>query len=95
MKKSLDEASDLDGYDTLNAEDKEKVDKAWIDGHVADEDIPESAKKPAGEEGEEDKPKRKKAAAKKTNEEGGDKPKRARVTKPKVVQTVPCILYPS
>ncbi|KAF8156779.1 hypothetical protein B0H34DRAFT_642276, partial [Crassisporium funariophilum] len=53
MKKSLDEASDLDGYDDLTAEDKAKIIKAWQDGHVADEDIPDSARKPAEEEGEE------------------------------------------
>jgi hypothetical protein len=85
MKKSINEGSDLDGYDELNPEDKEKVDKAWDEGHVAEEDIPESAKKPAGEDGEEEKPKRKKAAAKKTDEEGGEKPKKARATKAKVI----------
>jgi hypothetical protein len=93
MKKSLNEASDLDGYDALSPEDKGKIDKAWIDGHVADEDIPESGKKPIGEEGEEEKPKRKKAAAKKTDEEAADKPKRARATKAKVIQTVTCASY--
>jgi hypothetical protein len=82
----LNEASDLDGYDDLSSEDKERVDKAWEDGHVADEDIPESAKKPVGEDGDEEKPKRKKAAAKKTDEEGGEKPKRARATKVRVVR---------
>lgn len=86
LKKSLNEASDLDGYDDLSSEDKERVDKAWEDGHVADEDIPESAKKPVGEDGDEEKPKRKKAAAKKTDEEGGEKPKRARATKVRVVR---------
>jgi len=92
MKKSLDEASELDGYDDLKPEDKKKIDKTWEDGHVADEDIPESAKKPAGEDGEEEKPKRKKAAPKKTDEEGGEKPKRARPTKAKVIRTATYVL---
>ena len=85
IKKSLTEMSELDGYDDLHSEDKNKLNKAWEDGHVADEDIPESAKKPVGEDGEEEKPKRKKAAAKKTDEEGGEKPKKARATKVKVI----------
>ena len=84
MQKTLSAASELDGYSDLRPEDQERVDKAWEDGHVADEDIPESAKKPAGEgDEEEDKPKRKKAAAKKTEEEG-EKPKKARAAKAKV-----------
>jgi len=74
--------SELDGYDDLKAEDKDKLSKAWEDGHVADEDIPESAKKPVGEDGEVEKPQRKKAAAK-TDGEGGEKPKKARATKAK------------
>ena len=84
MQKSFNAASELDGYSDLRPEDQERVDKAWEDGHVADEDIPESAKKPAGEGEEEDKPKRKKAAAKKTEGEEGEKPKKARATKAKV-----------
>lgn len=95
MKKSFNEASELDGYDDLNPEDKEKLDKAWEVGHVADEDIPESAKKPAGEEGEEEKPKKKKPVAKKTDEDGGEKPKKTRVTKAKVIQTSMHALCPA
>jgi hypothetical protein len=82
MKKQITNASDLDGYDDLTAEDKEKVSTAWETGQVAPEDIPESAKKPQGEEEEEEgqtKPKAKKA--KKAAAEGEDKPKRARTTK--------------
>lgn len=89
MKKALSEASELDGYDELNPEDREKIDKAWEEGHVAEEDIPETAKKAAGEDdGEDEKPKRKKAAAKKTDEEVGEKPKRVRAPKAKVFQTL-------
>jgi len=34
----------MDGYDELNAEDKAKIDAAFENGHVADEDIPDSAR---------------------------------------------------
>jgi hypothetical protein len=96
MKKSLGESSELDGYEDLTAEDKQKVDTAWEVGHVADEDIPESARKPAGEDEDEDEDKpKKKAAAKKApakkkkaeesgDEEPAEKPKKARATKAKV-----------
>lgn len=46
IKKSFEEASELNGYDELRPEDQAKIDKAWVDGHVADEDIPETARKP-------------------------------------------------
>ena len=85
MKKSLTDVSELDGYEDLKPEDQAKITKAWEEGHVADEDIPETAKKPVGEDDEGEKPKRKKAAAKKTDEQGGEKPKKARVTKVKLL----------
>lgn len=89
MKNSFEEASELDGYDELKEEDQAKVVKAWEEGHVADEDIPESARKEGDGEGdeddEEDKPKKKKAAPKKkkADDEDGEveKPKRSRATK--------------
>lgn len=89
MKNSFSESSELDGYDELTDEDKAKVDKAWEEGHVADEDIPDSARKPAAE-GDEDEEKPKKKAAprkKKADDADGDaaeKPKKARATKAKV-----------
>lgn len=96
MQELYSEPSDLDGFDELNPEDKEKVRKAFQDGHVADEDIPESAKKEgaAGEEDEDeeaDKPKKKAASRKRkdTEAEGEaatEKPKRSRTTKAKVSQ---------
>jgi hypothetical protein len=48
------EASDLDGYEDIGDENQAKLIKAWQEGHVDEEDIPESARKPAdgGEEGE-------------------------------------------
>ena len=77
MKKSIEEAEELDGFEDLEASDQDKVRKAWEEGHVADEDIPESARKPTDaededEDGDDEKPK-KKAAAKK----GGKKAKAA------------------
>lgn len=75
-------ASELDGFEDLNDDDKARVTQAYEDGHVADEDIPDSARKPEGEE----KPKRKasgKKAAKKDEdaeeedeEEAEEKPKK-------------------
>jgi Poly(ADP-ribose) polymerase and DNA-Ligase Zn-finger region len=54
MKKMFEEPSELDGYEELGPEDQKKVDKAWEDGQVADEDIPESARKPLKNGGETD-----------------------------------------
>jgi hypothetical protein len=85
VKSSSENPSDLDGYDDLKPEDKEKVNKAWEEGKVAEEDIPESAKKPQGDDEEADddkKTKGKKAGAKKpAAPDGEDKPKRARSSK--------------
>lgn len=54
MKKNFSEASELDGYEGLKPEDQAKVDKAWEEEHVADEDIPASARKENGDDGEEE-----------------------------------------
>ncbi|KAJ7698678.1 hypothetical protein B0H17DRAFT_836294, partial [Mycena rosella] len=48
-----DEAAELDGFDDLEDADKARVTKAWEEGHVADEDIPDSARKP-GKGGDDD-----------------------------------------
>ena len=80
MKDKFEDATDLDGFEDLKPEDQAKVVQALQEGHVAEEDIPESAKKAEGDDGE-DKPKRKKAPPKK-KDDGDDKPKRVR--KPKV-----------
>jgi hypothetical protein len=65
MKKSFPDPEDLDGYEDLNPEDQEKIKTAWEEGHVADEDIPETARKPEGEdEDEEDEKEDKKKAPK-------------------------------
>lgn len=99
MQELYSEPSDLDGFDELKPEDKEKVRKAFQDGHVADEDIPETAKKEgaAGEEDEDEegeKPKKKTASRKRkdTEAEGEpatEKPKRSRTTKAKASSNTP------
>lgn len=74
MKKIHEEAEDLDGFEDLETEDQEKVRKAWEDGHVADEDIPETARKPDADEDEEDdeeKPKKKRGPKKKDEDSDG------------------------
>lgn len=76
MKKSFDEADQLDGFEELSSPDQDKVRKAWDDGHVADEDIPETARKEGDEDGEEEdeeEEKPKKAAGKKAADKGGKK----------------------
>lgn len=91
MKAMFNEASELDGYEDLTPEDQEKVNQAWIDGKVADEDIPETARKPGGAAGEDDeeeeKPKKKRAAPKKKAEDANgdeeEKPKKKAAPKKK------------
>jgi flagellar biosynthesis GTPase FlhF len=87
MKEKFSSAEDLDGFEDLKEEDQERVRHAWEEGRVADEDIPETARKPADAEDDE-KPKRKRAPAKKKDEAEEDeeeKPKRKRATKSKKV----------
>jgi len=50
VKEMIADAEDLDGFDDLTPEAQDKVRKAWEVGHVADEDIPESARKGADED---------------------------------------------
>ncbi len=70
MKNNFNEVDELDGFDDLNDEDQKRVEKAWEDGRVAPEDVPETAKKGDGEEeDEEDKPK--KRGKKKAEEDDG------------------------
>ncbi|KZT07995.1 zf-PARP-domain-containing protein [Laetiporus sulphureus 93-53] len=47
-KRYFEKADEIEGFKDLRPEDQEKVRKAWAEGKVADEDIPESAKKPTG-----------------------------------------------
>ena len=87
MKKQFEESSELDGYEDLKPEDKEKIDKAWEAGKVADEDIPETARKPAAEgeaEEQEAKPKKRARKPKDEAEGGAEKPKKSRAPKKKV-----------
>ena len=67
MKKSFESASDLDGYEDLRPEDQQKIDLAWEEGHVADEDIPDSARKEESEDDEDKKPKKPSKKSKVTN----------------------------
>ena len=66
MKKFITEGSELDGFDRQRLEDKAKVVKAWQDGHVSNEDIPETARKPAEEDGADSEEKQKLKKAKMT-----------------------------
>ncbi|EKM75837.1 hypothetical protein AGABI1DRAFT_116161 [Agaricus bisporus var. burnettii JB137-S8] len=50
VKKSIGAVTEIHGYEDLNDEDKAKVSTALDEGHVADADIPDSARKPEGEE---------------------------------------------
>jgi hypothetical protein len=82
MKSQFESADELDGFDDLKDEDKERLRKAWEEGKVADEDIPETARKAPGEEAEEEEEKPKKRAPAKAKKdaagEDGEKPKRKR-----------------
>ncbi|KAK0211509.1 zf-PARP-domain-containing protein [Armillaria fumosa] len=85
VKEQFEKASEVDGYDDMKPEDQAKVDKAWEDGQVADEDIPETARKAEGEpEEEEEEEKPKKARGKKKAEDGEEKPKKPRAPRAKV-----------
>ena len=82
MKKSFSNADELDGFEDLQPADQEKIRQAWDDGHVADEDIPETARKPKGDdEADEPKPKKKRASTKKDDAGEEAKPKKARTSK--------------
>lgn len=88
MKAKFTNPDELDGFEDLKEEDQERVRRAWDQGHVADEDIPPTARKPADaadDEDDEDKPKKKRVPAKKKVEAEGDeeKPKKKRATKQK------------
>ena len=54
MKKSFDSAPELDGFDELPEEEQAKVEKAWEEGHVADDDIPDTARKHESQEEEDE-----------------------------------------
>ena len=102
IKEQFPDPSEIDGFDELQDADKERITTAYEAGHVAEEDIPESAQKGAEDE-EEEKPKKKAPAKKKAKEadEGGDeeaeeKPKRKRATKAQVTTFIfPFVSLPS
>jgi len=73
IKKEWPDVTEIDGYDEIPESYQEKVAKAWEDGHVAEEDIPESAKYLPGEEPQRSPKKSKKTAGEET--EDGEKPR--------------------
>lgn len=86
MKSKFEDPSDLDGFEDLTPEDQAKIKKAYEDGHVADEDIPDSARKPEADDDEDgEKPKKKVTKKKKAadDEDGEDKPKAKRAPRKK------------
>jgi len=64
LKASFEDPTELDGYEDLNAEDQAKIRTAYEEGHVADEDIPDTARKEGDDGEEEEKPKKKRATKK-------------------------------
>jgi len=94
--KKIDDATALDGYDDLKPEDKKRVSSAVEAGHVAPEDIPESARKP---EGDDEKPKPKRAPRKAKKDEGDDaaddeeKPKKTKARTTKVKISLNCLCW--
>lgn len=83
VKAKYGEASEVDGFEDLRPEDQDRIIKALEAGKVAEEDIPDSAKKA---EDDEEEPKKAKRAPKKKAEDGEteEKPKKARATSSKV-----------
>ncbi|KAF8594934.1 zf-PARP-domain-containing protein, partial [Ceratobasidium sp. AG-I] len=81
FKNQFEQADELDGFEELNDEDKDRVRSAWAEGHVAEEDIPESAIKDKIVDGD-DAEKPKKAAPKRKKVHNADdaeeKPKKKR-----------------
>lgn len=70
LTEKIGEPTDLDGYDDLKPEDQAKITKAFQEGQVDPADVPESAKKADGEDGEDD-------------EEGGSKKRKRKAPAPK------------
>ena len=64
LKKRHAEASDIDGFEEISEEDQRRVEKAYEEGHVADEDIPDTARKPAEDDKDKVEGKKKKASKK-------------------------------
>ena len=79
VKKSFSKVDELDGFNELLTAEQDKFRNAWEDGHVADEDIPETARKAEGDVGanEEATPEKKHAPAKQGDGGEASKPKKA------------------
>lgn len=65
MKKSFEDASELDGFDELTPEDQAKLTKAYEAGEIAEEDSRQEKKGGDDEDDEEEKKPKKKAAPRK------------------------------
>ena len=73
MKESLGEAEELDGFEDLNDEDKARVQKAWEEGHVDPEDVPETQDASIAMTEEEEKELKKKQRAEKAKAKRAEK----------------------
>ncbi|GAA5922620.1 uncharacterized protein JCM15063_003364 [Sporobolomyces koalae] len=72
MKDSFEAADEIDGFEDIPGDDQERVRKAFQDGHVADEDIPDTARKPEPASDEEEKPKKRKTTKRKKKEDSDE-----------------------
>lgn len=95
MKKSFDEADKIDGFGELREEDRDKIRKAWDVGHVADEDIPETARfrEPNEDEDADGRKKRDnkgKAVKRAKVHDEADEPQQKKARKMKVIVHVCC-----
>ncbi|KAI0826411.1 zf-PARP-domain-containing protein [Irpex lacteus] len=95
MKKSFDEADKLDGFGELREEDQDKIRKAWDAGHVADADIPETARSREPDEDEHTDNRKKqdnkgKAVKRAKDDDKADEPQQKKARKMKVIVHVCC-----
>ncbi|KAL0079014.1 hypothetical protein F4703DRAFT_1742099, partial [Phycomyces blakesleeanus] len=54
MKASLSDPSEIEGWDSLREEDVEKIEKAWEDGEIPEEDRPAKEEKNEAEKDDEE-----------------------------------------
>ncbi|KAG2353646.1 poly polymerase and DNA-ligase Zn-finger region-domain-containing protein [Suillus spraguei] len=108
MKSQFESADELDGFDDLKDEDKERLRKAWEEGKLKmrreaqEEGTSKSQEDASGEDGEKPKRKRAPAKAKKAEDEGDedaeDKPKKASASlgqRYDVVRTLNVLIFTS
>ncbi|TFK28500.1 zf-PARP-domain-containing protein [Coprinopsis marcescibilis] len=83
VKKSIENAEDLDGFADLKPEDQAKIRKAWQDGQVDDADLTANQLPKTAEEAEEEPVKKKRAPKKKKADEEDDEEPEEPAEKPK------------